>query len=177
MYHYCYYFTKCKVLCHNEIICRRHLCSELAACFDTSWYRVQRTICTFTDDFHPCPFFVRKRYLSKLPSSTFLSRKLFRSTTMRSKRSPCLFGGLSVNHGGYFNKRWTNSLERNLCMSGTNQSNQLTSMCILLPSWQKRLLIAIGLFYFVNRTVNCGRKLRIDNCEQAKSRDGHNRLP
>ena len=128
------------------------------------------------------PFFTlcakrRKRYLSKLPSSTFLSRKRFRSTTMRSKWSPCLFGGLSVNHGGYFNKRWTNSLERNLCMSGTNQSNQLTSMCILLPSWQKRLLIAIGLFYFVNRIVNYGRKLRIDNREQAESRDGHNRLP
>ena len=119
----------------------------------------------------------RKRYLSKLPSSTFLSRKRFRSTTMRSKWSPCLFGGLSVNHGGYFNKRWTNSLERNLCMSGTNQSNQLTSMCILLPSWQKRLLIAIGLVYFVNRTVNYGRKLRFDNREQAESRDGRNRLP
>ena len=107
----------------------------------------------------------------------FYQEKLFRSTAMRSKWSPCLFGGLSVNHGGYFNKRWTNSLERNLCMSGTNQSNQLTSMCILLPSWQKRLLIAIGLVYFVNRRVNYGRKLRIDNREQAKSRDGHNRLP
>ena len=60
MCHYCYYSTKCKVLCHNEIICRRHLCSELAACFDTSWYRVQRTICTFTDNFHPFSLFVRK---------------------------------------------------------------------------------------------------------------------
>ena len=50
---------------------------------------------------------------------------------------------LSIN-GGYFNKRWTNnSLEssENLCMSRTNQGNQLTTHA----SWQKRFNVVFSI--------------------------------